>query len=255
MTGAEARDRLAAAGVPGAAADAARLAREAPDAATLAVWIERRAAREPVSHILGRRAFWRHDFAVCADVLDPRPETETLVEAALAAPFARVLDLGTGSGCILLSLLADREAATGLGTDASEAALAVARRNAASLHVAGRAAFVRADWLSGIDGTFDLIVSNPPYVAEAGMAGLAPEVRDWEPRMALTPGGDGLDAYRTIARDAPSRLAPGGRLMLEVGAGQAGSVAALLTAAGLIGVGTVRDLDGRERVVRGEKPG
>ena len=254
MTEAQARAALAAAGVEAAAGDALRLRRAAPDDATFAAWTLRRAAREPVSRILGRRAFWRHDFAVTRDVLDPRPETETLVEAALAAPFGRLLDLGTGSGCILVSLLAERPAATGVGTDASVAALAVAARNAAAAGVAGRAAFRRADWLDGVEGPFDLIVSNPPYVAEAEMAGLAPEVRDWEPRGALTPGGDGLDAYRAIALGARARMTPGGRLMAEVGAGQAGAVSALWAQAGLVRIRALRDLDGRERVVAGDNP-
>ncbi|WGH79010.1 peptide chain release factor N(5)-glutamine methyltransferase [Jannaschia ovalis] len=259
---ARARAALEAAGVPGAARDAEILMRavagpvEAPDAAALARFealVARRAAREPVSHLTGRRAFWRHEFEVTPDVLDPRPETETLVAAALAAPFARLLDLGTGSGCILCSLLAERPEATGLGTDVSDAALAVARRNAAATGVAARAEFSRADWLDGVEGPFDLIVSNPPYIAEDEMAALLPEVLR-EPRGALTPGGDGLDAYRVIARDAPARLAPGGRLMVEIGPTQGDAVAALFRDAGLAGIAIRPDLDGRDRVVQAEKP-
>lgn len=259
-------DRLRAAGVPDPERDARRLfdwafegvaEEEIGDAqgnwALFDDAIDRRARRVPVAHIVGRRAFWKHAFEVTPDVLDPRPETETLVEAALAAPFGRVLDLGTGSGCILLSLLAERPAATGLGTDVSEAALAVAMRNARRVGVADRAAFRRADWLEGIAGPFDLIVSNPPYIAEAEMADLSPEVLR-EPRLALTPGGDGLDAYRAIARAAPARLVPGGRLLVEVGATQAAAVRGLFGAAELVETTTFRDLDGRERVVSGKKP-
>lgn len=253
MTAAEARTRLAAAGVADPGGDATRLRRAADGAAAFAAMVERRARREPVSHILGRRAFWRHNFLVTAEVLDPRPETETLVQAALAAPFGRVLDLGTGSGCILLSLLAERTAATGLGTDLSVAALAVARRNAAATGVGARAAFLLSDWLERVEGSFDLIVSNPPYVAAAEMPGLAPEVRDWEPHLALTPGGDGLDAYRAIVRDAPGHLAPGGRLIVEIGPTQAAAVSALFARAGLAAVSTLRDLDGRDRVIVAEK--
>lgn len=234
--------------------------------------ILRRLDREPVSHILGRRAFWEAEFEVTPDVLDPRPETETLVKAARDLvepwrarrkwgasdgeredaphePFAgRVLDLGTGSGCVLCSVLGNHPRATGLGTDLSEAALAVARRNAERTGVAARAAFLRADWWEGIEGRFDLVVSNPPYVSEDEMAGLAPEVLR-EPRMALTPGGDGLDAYRAIASGAADGLAPGGAVLVEVGPTQAATVAALFHAAGLDETWARTDLDGRARVV------
>jgi release factor glutamine methyltransferase len=202
-----------------------------------------------VAQLLGYRDFWKHRFIVTPDVLDPRPDTEALVAEALRRPFARVLDLGTGTGAILLSLLAERPAATGLGTDLSEAALTVARRNAAALRLADRADFAPADWFAGVAGQFDLIVSNPPYIAAAEMAGLAPEVRDWEPHLALTPGGDGLDAYRAIARGAGAHLAPGGRLVVEIGAAQGAAVAAIMAGAGLGPVRVLPDLDGRDRVV------
>jgi release factor glutamine methyltransferase len=208
-----------------------------------------RAARRPMAQVLGWRDFWRHRFRVTPDVLDPRPETETLVAAALRRPFARVLDLGTGSGAILLSLLAERPEATGLGTDLSEAALAVARGNAETLGLERRAAFLRADWFEGISGTFDLIVSNPPYIGEAELAGLAPEVRDHEPRLALSPGSDPLSAYRAILAGAPRHLTPGGRLLLEIGAAQGPAVSALAAAAGLGPVRVLPDLAGRDRVV------
>jgi release factor glutamine methyltransferase len=166
-----------------------------------------------------------------------------------------MLDLGTGSGCILLSCLAGMPISRGVGTDVSEPALEVARGNARHLGVADRTRFLRSDWFSAVTGRFDLIVANPPYIAEDEMAGLAPEVRDWEPRAALTPGGDGLDAYRAIAAGAGARLMAGGRLILEIGPTQAGAVSALLQAQGLDAVEVRRDLDGRDRVVIAVKPG
>lgn len=216
--------------------------------------VSARLARVPVAQIIGERLFWGRSFRVTRDVLDPRPETETLIAAALEVPARRVLDLGTGTGCLLLTLLAERPGATGLGTDVSAAALRVARENAERLGVADRAAFREADWWSGVAGSFDLVISNPPYIAAAEMATLAPEVRLHEPRGALTPGGDGLDAYRRIAAQAPDHLAPGGRLIVEVGAGQAAEVSALLETAGLDTVPAHRDLDGRDRAIIGRAP-
>jgi len=213
-----------------------------------------RIARRPVSQITGTRQFFGQTFRVTADTLDPRPETEILVAAALERPFVKMLDLGTGTGCILLSCLAAMPFATGTGTDRSAAALTVAAGNAETLGLAKRARFRQADWFSGISGKFDLIVSNPPYIAEAEMAGLAPEVRDWEPHLALTPGGDGLDAYRAIAAGAGARLMPGGRLGLEIGPTQAGAVTALLTAAGFESVEVRPDLDARDRVILARWP-
>ena len=213
-----------------------------------------RARHQPVSQIIGSRLFWGRRFRVTRDVLDPRPETECLIAAALAQPFARVLDLGTGSGAILLTLLAERPDASGLGTDLSPKALAVALGNAQALGLTARASFARADWLDGVQEQFDLIVANPPYIAAAEIAGLAPEVRDWEPHLALTPGGDGLGAYRKIAAGAPAHLAPGGVLLLEIGPTQSTAVTALLTAAGLRCGPTLPDLDGRDRVVVARLP-
>ena len=211
-----------------------------------------RAARQPVSQIIGRRAFWKHEFRVTRDTLDPRPETETLIEAALAEPFASVLDLGTGTGAILISLLAERPQARGTGTDISAAALSVAQENATKIGVC--ATFLESDWFATVTGRFDLIVSNPPYIALDEMAGLAPDVRDWEPRQALTDEGDGLTAYRIIAASAPTHLAPGGRLMVEIGPTQGAEVAALMLAAGLMDSHILPDLDGRDRVVFARKP-
>ncbi|NHF74291.1 peptide chain release factor N(5)-glutamine methyltransferase [Paracoccus xiamenensis] len=214
-----------------------------------------RAARQPLSQIIGRRAFWKHDFAVTRDTLDPRPETEALVEAALKLPWSSVLDLGTGTGAILISLLAERPGAQGLGTDMSEPALAVARDNAAQIGV--DAAFKRADWFQGVTGTFDLIVSNPPYIALSEMPDLSPEVRDWEPHSALTDFGDGLSAYRAIAAGAVAHLAPGGHVLVEIGWQQGRDVAAIFSAVGAE-VAVLPDLGGRDRVVRahfGANPG
>jgi release factor glutamine methyltransferase len=259
--------RLAEAGVPDAARDArlllAQAAGIAPDRLTLhlhdplegaaqeafARMIAARAARQPVAQILGKRLFWGRSFVVTPDVLDPRPETETLVAAALETAFRDVLDLGTGSGCILLTLLAERALARGVGVDMSAPALAVARANAQALGLSDRAEFLPGDWGTGLARRFDLVVSNPPYIPQADMAGLAPEVRDWEPALALTPGGDGLDAYRRIAAAAPALLRPGAALMLEVGAGQGAEVAAICAAAGASALAHRADLDGRDRVV------
>ncbi|NUB42845.1 peptide chain release factor N(5)-glutamine methyltransferase [Fertoebacter nigrum] len=259
--------RLADAGIPDAARDARhllafamglaadRLTLHLPD--DLAPGVEERleaalaarAARQPVAQITGRRLFWGRAFRVTRDTLDPRPETETLIAAALERPFSRVLDLGTGTGAILLTLLAERPQASGLGTDISPAALAVAQGNAVALGLAPRAAFQTADWFDAISGSFDLIVSNPPYIAAAEMPGLAPEVREWEPHLALTPGGDGLSPYRSIAAGAAGRLTPGGRLLLEIGPTQGVAVAALLAAAGFGTITIHPDMDGRDRVV------
>lgn len=208
-----------------------------------------RSARVPVSQITGRREFYGRQFKVTPDVLDPRPDTETLIEVALRRRFQRLLDLGTGSGCILLTLLAERGEATGLGTDISDRALAIAAQNAETLGVAARSRFKVSNWFQGIAGEFDLIVSNPPYIAQSEMAGLEPELRDHEPRMALTPGGDGLAAYRIIAAGLGAHLSPGGRVLLEIGPVQAEAVMALLAGAGLTAISVHPDIDGRNRVV------
>jgi release factor glutamine methyltransferase len=211
--------------------------------------VARRIAREPVSIITGRKDFYGRSFAVGRSVLSPRPETETLVELALSEPFARVLDLGTGSGCILVSLLCERSEARGVGTDISPQALLIAGENAARLGVAGRLVLPISDWFADIGGRYDLIVSNPPYIAAAEMNCLAPEVRDHEPRAALTDGADGLGAYRAIAAGAPRHLTPSGRLLVEIGPTQGTAVAELFREAGLEDVAVHPDLDGRDRVV------
>jgi release factor glutamine methyltransferase len=214
-----------------------------------------RMARQPVAQITGRRLFWGLSFRVTRDVLDPRPETETLVAEALTRPFLKVLDLGTGTGCILLSCLKGMPMARGVGTDISDAALQVAIGNTRDLGLESRARFRKADWFAGVTGAFDLIVSNPPYIAAEEMPGLAPEVRDWEPHLALSPGGDGLDPYRAIARGAGARLMPGGRVLVEIGPTQGSAVATLFGAAGLQDIRILPDMDGRDRVVAAVKPG
>jgi release factor glutamine methyltransferase len=208
-----------------------------------------RAVRVPVSHLLGEREFYGRRFKVSKDVLDPRPETETLIEAALAEPFERVLDLGLGSGCILVTLLAETPRATGLGVDLSEAACLQASANAVLHRVEARLDIQQSDWFSNVTGSFDLIVSNPPYIALEEMAGLSPEVRQHEPDMALTDGGDGLAAYRAIAAGVRDHLLPGGRLCLEIGPTQGAAVAAMMQEAGLSDIAVLPDLDGRDRVV------
>ncbi len=213
-----------------------------------------RAIRVPVSHLLGEREFYGRRFRVSGDVLDPRPETEALIEAALSEPFDHVLDLGVGSGCILITLLAERRSASGLGVDLSEAACLQASANAVLHQVQDRAEIVQSDWFGNIDGLFDLIVSNPPYIARHEMDALSPEVREHEPRMALTDEGDGLNAYRRIAASAPDHLAPGGRILVEIGPTQARDVCALFDAAGLVSTTVIPDLDGRDRVVGAKMP-
>lgn len=216
--------------------------------------IARRVQREPVSHLVGFRLFWGRRFAVSPAVLDPRPETEELVAAALSRPFARVLDLGTGSGCILLTLLAERTAAQGIGVDLSEDALAVARQNAETLGVKTRVDLLQGSWFAPVGGLFDLIVSNPPYIAASEMGGLSPEVRLHEPRLALTDEADGLTHYRTIAAQSPAYLRTGGRLLLEIGPTQGHAVAGFVAQAGFAQVEILKDMDGRDRVICATKP-
>lgn len=276
MTGAEALraaiPRLKAAGIDSAPRDARlllahamgiaadRLTLHLPDTlsdpaqAAFDAAIAARLTRQPVAQIIGQRLFWGRTFKVTQDTLDPRPETEILVAEALSRPFLKILDLGTGTGCILLSCLADMPMASGTGSDLSAQALAVAQENADRLHLATRVKFTQSDWLKSIPGRFDLIVSNPPYIAADEMPQLAPDVLQWEPHSALTPGGDGLDAYRQIALQAPSRLLNGGRILLEIGPTQGPAVSALLAAQGLHHIRILQDLDGRDRVVAAEKP-
>ena len=266
------RALLAKAGVAGAERDALRLLAHAagwdvgrlsielgqPIASDIAARfdhaIAQRAAGRPVAKITGWRDFWAGRFRVTDDVLDPRPDTETLIEAALQHPFQRVLDLGTGSGCIVLSLLGERPAATGVGCDISPAALDVARANAADHGLCPRVSFVQSDWFSAIEGRFDLVVSNPPYIALDEMAGLAIEVRAHDPFCALSDGGDGLGAYRSIAAGIGRVLRPHGMVLVEIGTSQGAAVAQLFQNAGLTEIAVLPDLDGRDRVVCAKAP-
>jgi release factor glutamine methyltransferase len=216
----------------------------------------RRLKHEPIAHLLGRKGFWDVELQVSADVLVPRPETETLIEAAIEIFAARrleplrVADLGTGSGAIILSLLREFPHAMGHATDCSAPALAMARDNARRHGMAHRAEFVLGDYGTALAGGFDLVVSNPPYIPSADIGQLAPDVRDYDPRLALDGGADGLDAYRAIAADARRLVRPGGFLILEIGIGQAEMVTALLTEAGMAAMLPPRpDLAGIPRAV------
>lgn len=215
--------------------------------------VDRRAAREPVQRILGDWEFWGLTLALGPETLIPRPDTETLVEAVLRAcpdrsrPW-RILDLGTGTGAILLALLSEYPGAFGVGVDLSPDALLVAAGNAASLGLRDRACFLAGSWVDAITGRFDIIVSNPPYIPDADIDGLAPEVARFEPRRALAGGLDGLDPYRHLARALPPLLSPGGIVGFEHGADQGTTVAGLLRDAGFADVSTRRDLGGRDRV-------
>ncbi|HEV7351711.1 MAG TPA: peptide chain release factor N(5)-glutamine methyltransferase [Brevundimonas sp.] len=222
-------------------------------AAALDAMVERRLRREPVSRILGRKGFWKILLTVTPDVLSPRPDTETLLDVVLKAKGEReaftACDLGTGSGAILLALLAERPAAKGVGTDVSSEALAVARENAANLDLNDRATFIRTDWAAGFaDASFDVVLSNPPYIPSGDIPGLDPEVRDHDPHLALDGGADGLDAYRTLAPEIARILKPGGLYAVEIGWDQGQAVRALFAAAGLEAK-VVKDLADRDRVV------
>ena len=212
--------------------------------------ITARLSGRSVAHVTGRAAFWGREFRVTGDTLSPRPETETLIAAALEEPFMRMIDLGTGTGCIGVTLMAERPGAAGLLSDLSPGALAVARDNAARHGVTP--GFALSNWWQGVDGAFDLVVSNPPYIAKDEMPGLSREVLR-EPRLALTPGGDGLAAYRAIAAGLTAHLAPGGRLLLEIGPTQAAAVSGLLADAGLEAIRVRADMDGRDRVVEARR--
>jgi release factor glutamine methyltransferase len=271
-----AKQRLAAAGVEGPVIDARLLVEAAAGASradiiadphraltseqtrALDEYLRRREGREPISHILGVKGFWKIMLRVTPDVLTPRPDSETILDVVLPAFAAErrfsVLDLGVGSGAILLAILAERPHAIGLGVDVSEAALAVARENAANLGLGDRVALLRGDWTSGLAAdSFDLAVSNPPYVATGDLVGLEPEVRDHEPRLALDGGPDGLTAYRALAPQILRVLRPRGVFAVEIGVGQTATVENLFREAGGSELRTAPDLAGRDRVVTGSK--
>ena len=281
---ADARRRLTAAGVDTAAIDARLLVEAATGASRLDLlaatdrtvaadaaarlegWVGRRAAGEPVGRILGVASFYGLDFALGPDTLEPRPDTETLVEVALAAVRAgrvagaspdgtglRLLDLGTGTGAIAVALLARMPGASGIATDLSPGALDVAGKNAARNGVDGRLDFALGDFFAAVTGSFGLVVSNPPYIASDVIAGLDREVRLPDPRLALDGGPDGLDAYRAILAGIDDHLATGGFLAVEIGWDQGEAVAALFRTAGLREIEVHRDLGGRERVVSGRR--
>lgn len=273
----QARDRLKAARLDSPVIDARLLVEAAADAtrtdivtdpyrivtpeqaSTLEAYLQRRERREPVSRILGRKGFWKIMLRVTPDVLSPRPDTETVVQEALAAfdehAAFDLLDLGVGSGAIALAILSERPRARGLGVDVSEEAIAVARENASNLGLEGRLALLRGDWTQGLgEGLFDLVVSNPPYIPTPVIATLDPEVREHDPKLALDGGDDGLDAYRTLAPEVLRVLKPGGRFLVEIGHDQSAAVEALFREAGAQGLRTVPDLATRDRVVGGFKP-
>ncbi len=231
----------------------------AADSERVAKLLARTLAHEPLSRILGHREFWGLEFGLSADALDPRPESETVVEAVLARlpqreAAYRFLDLGSGSGCLLLALLSEYRAAGGIGIDRSPGAAAIARANAIPLGMVDRAAFAVGDWAGAVAGHFDAIVANPPYIATAQIATLSPEVRDHDPRLALDGGADGLCAYRAIAADLCRLLRPGAVFAGEIGWGQDRAVCAILTDAGLAVESVVPDLAGIPRCVVARLP-
>ena len=228
----------------------------APEMAQIESFGARRLKHEPVAHILGHKEFWGLDIQVNAHVLVPRPETETLIEAALDLFGAkkmdplRIADLGTGSGALLIALLHEFPNATGIGTDISQKALDIARANAWTHGLNKRAEFMVSDYGAALPGGYDLVVSNPPYIPAGDIAELEPDVRIYDPMLALDGGADGLDAYRAIAADGTRLVAPGGTLILEVGIGQAEAVNALLVKAGMAALPLARpDLAGIPRAV------
>jgi release factor glutamine methyltransferase len=238
-------------GVPQEAIVAGKARADAASLARFDALVARRAAREPLAYIVGSREFWSLDLAVGPGVLVPRPESETLVEAALKRFPERsaaldMLDLGTGSGCLLLAFLSERPKAKGVGIDASADALAWAARNAAALGLAGRARFVAADW-SKAGGLYDGILANPPYIGADDIAELAPDVARYEPRAALSGGADGLECYRALAPIIRARLKPDGLAFVELGIGQAEEAAAIFLAGGLAIDEIITDLSGINR--------
>jgi len=234
----------------------------AEESTRLEDFARRRLQAEPVARILGHKEFWGLPLNLSAATLVPRPDTETVVEMALELLRAdgalnrplRIADLGTGSGAILLALLSELPNAQGFGTDISTAALQTAAANAAKNGLSDRATFIACDYAAGLSGPFDLIVSNPPYIRSANIGGLAPDVREYDPRAALDGGADGLDAYRALIPQAAGLLAPGAALVVEAGEGQSGQIGALMAAAGLAAADAPKaDLADIPRAVAGRK--
>ena len=236
--------------LPGSAAEAPL---GADETVRLGELVSRRSAHEPMARIIGSREFHGLDFQLNEACLVPRPDTETLVEVALdvlpADRPARILDLGTGPGTLLLAILSNRPGDNGVGIDAAERAIEAARANARALGLGSRSVFHVGDWAAGLAGPFDLIVSNPPYIPSRVCETLAPEVRDHDPRLALDGGDDGLDAYRVIVQQSGMLLADGGHILLELGIGQAGDVARIARTSGLTVRGLRSDLNGIPRAL------
>ena len=254
----EAAAVLAAAGLDDPMREARILERSAPDAATFAAYIERRAKHEPTAYILGRKEFWSLEFEVSPAVLIPRPDSETLVETALALykerPPQTILDLGTGSGCLLIALLSEWKDAAGLGVDISKEAIAIARRNAAR-HIQGpRAMFRTNDWTHDLRQRFDLIVSNPPYITRQELLSLEQDVIGFEPHGALDGGDDGLEPLRRIASGLKTVMQPEALAIIELGIDQAASASRILLNAGLEVLHIVKDLGGRDRAIVARLP-
>jgi len=211
--------------------------------------ITQRLNHRPVSRIIGVRQFWGRNFQITDDVLDPRGDTETLIAEALKTSAKRILDLGTGSGILGITLAAERLDAFVVVTDISKAALLVAKNNAKRHYVEDRIEFIESDWFDSLHGKFDLIISNPPYIAENEMDALEQDVINFDPRIALTPGGDGLAPYRIIAGQAQNYLSENGRVILEIGYLQGNDVQNLFLNAGFVSVQVLQDLDGKDRVI------
>lgn len=212
--------------------------------------IKKRLKFQPISQIIGERYFWKNKFFINSDVLDPRPDTETLIEHTLSfGSFFNILDLGTGSGCIILSLLDEYNAAMGIGVDKSKKALNVAQKNAELLNLNDRVKFQLGNWCDGLDNKFDLIVSNPPYISEKEMLGLSNDVINWEPRIALTPEDDGLGAYKNIINGVKNILIPNGRIIFEIGHAQGNEVSNLLKSNNFKEINIVKDINNKDRVI------
>ena len=212
--------------------------------------IKKRLKFQPISQIIGERYFWKNKFFINSDVLDPRPDTETLIAHTLSfGSFFNILDLGTGSGCIILSLLDEYNAAMGIGVDKSKKALNVAQKNAELLNLNDRVKFQLGNWCDGLDNKFDLIVSNPPYISEKEILGLSNDVINWEPRIALTPEGDGLGAYKNIINGVKNILIPNGRIIFEIGHAQGNEVSNLLKSNNFKEINIVKDINNKDRVI------